>query len=93
MGCSPGEKSGLGEVVDFQGLPPPISRMVHASKWGEKSKGGRRQAWRNKELVTKVNHKKEVCMRWEQGEVTREDYRDAAQTNVHEFKKDGIYYW
>lgn len=33
MGYNPGAKSGPGEVVDFQGLPPPISRMDHLNDW------------------------------------------------------------
>lgn len=28
-----------GEVVSFQGLPPPASRMVCSNSWGEKQRG------------------------------------------------------
>ncbi|KAF1474229.1 Tudor domain-containing protein 7, partial [Pygoscelis antarcticus] len=59
---------------------------------GEKSKGSRSTAWMNKELLTKLNHKKEPCMRWEQGEATWEEYGGTAQTSMHGLKKDCIYY-
>ena len=40
------------------------------------SKGGRRPAWMNKELLAKLKQKKEVYRRWKQGQATWEEYRD-----------------
>ena len=59
---------------------------------GEKSRGGRSTARMNKELLTKLNNKEEACVRWEQGEATWEEYRDAAQTSMHGLKKGCVYY-
>ena len=33
----------------------------------------------NKELLTKLGHKKEVYKSWKQGQVTQEEYRDTVQ--------------
>lgn len=46
----------------------PMSRMS--------SKGTRRSAWMNKELLTKLKCKKEVCKKWEQVQVIQEECRD-----------------
>lgn len=93
MGYNPGEKSGPREAVDFQGLIHPVLRMVHSYKQGKKTKGGRRHAWVNKEHLIELKHKEAACTRRDQGEVTWEGYRDAAQTSMHAFEKDCIYYW
>lgn len=36
---SPEEKNDPGEVVGFQGLLPPVSRIVCPNSWGKKAKG------------------------------------------------------
>lgn len=33
-------------------------------------------AWKNKELLTKLKHKKEAYERWKHSHVTQEKYRD-----------------
>lgn len=40
------------------------------------SKGSRRWAWMNKELLTKLKCKKEVWKKWEQVQVIQEEYTD-----------------
>ncbi|KFQ75881.1 hypothetical protein N337_12379, partial [Phoenicopterus ruber ruber] len=42
-------------------------------------KGGRRPAWLSKVLLVKLKHKKEMQKQWNQGHVSWEEYRDAAQ--------------
>lgn len=32
MGNGPGNKKGPGDLVDFQGSPAPVSRMVHPNE-------------------------------------------------------------
>lgn len=81
---SPEEKNDPGEVVGFQELLPPVSKIVCSNRWQKKQKG--QEHWQ------KLNCKKEACMRWEQGEAAWEDYTDPAQTNMHGPKKDCIYY-
>ena len=39
-------------------------------------KNARRPAWRNKELLDKLKHKKEACRGWKQGQVAWEEYRE-----------------
>lgn len=40
--------------------------------------GGQKSAWINKELLTKLKHKKEAYEMWKQDQVTHEEYRDSA---------------
>uniref|UniRef100_A0A8B9PGQ4 Reverse transcriptase domain-containing protein n=1 Tax=Apteryx owenii TaxID=8824 RepID=A0A8B9PGQ4_APTOW len=43
------------------------------------SKGGRRPAWMSKELLAKLNQKKEVYRKWKGGQATWEEYRNAVR--------------
>ncbi|XP_068003200.1 uncharacterized protein [Melanerpes formicivorus] len=43
------------------------------------SKGSRRPAWMNKELLTRFSHKGNLCKIWKQREVTQEENRDTVQ--------------
>ena len=61
-GNSPRDKSNQGYLVDFQGLPPPSSRMIHLTCRNAR-KGGRKTAWVNMELLAKLRHKEEPYKR------------------------------
>ena len=46
-------------------------KLLHAREWTipmcrKSSKGGRRHAWLNKELLTKLKHKKEAYKKWKE---------------------------
>lgn len=69
-----GEKRRPGELVGFQGSPPPISRMVHLMS-RKSRKGGKGPAWMNKKLLTKIRCKNEERRRRKQEQVTQEKYR------------------
>lgn len=74
MGYGPEQKTGPGALADFQGFPPPDSRMVHPNR--NSSKSGKRPAQMKKELLTKLIHEKAAYERWQQGQMTQEEYRD-----------------
>lgn len=83
-GNSPRDKSDQGELVDFQGLPPPW--MIHLTRRNTR-KGGRKTAWVNKELLTKLKHKEKAYKRWRQRQVIQEEYRDIVQGYRGEARK------
>lgn len=83
MGTVP-ERRGAGELTDFQGSPPPRSRMVHPALC---SKGGRRPAWINKMLLTKLQHKKEEYKRWKTGVKQSRRNKDTVQVCSNEVRK------
>lgn len=81
------DKSDQGKLADFQGLLPP--RMIHLTG-NNTRKGGRKTAWVNKELLTKLKHKEEAYKRWKQGQVTQEEYRDIVQGYRDEARKSVV---
>lgn len=95
QGNTPREKRGPGDLIDFQGLHLPISRIAHSAL---QNKGDRRPAGMNKLLLTKTQHSKEVCKGGKAGvrqpmsnkdtvrvcrdEITKaKDHRDLSLTN------------
>lgn len=65
MRYSSRKKSAPADLVGYQGLCPPSSRMAHLA-CRKSSKGIRRPAWMNEELLTKLGHKDEAHKRWKQ---------------------------
>lgn len=61
-----GEKRGLGRLVEFQGSPPPSSKVIHPDVHGCLS-------------LTKLKHRKEVCKRWKQAQLTQEENGESEQ--------------
>lgn len=57
QGNSPREMRGPGDLIDFQGLHLPLSRIARSAL---QTKGDRRPAGMNKLLLTKTQHNKEV---------------------------------
>lgn len=55
-----GENSGLGNLAEFQGSPPPSSKVICPDVHGCLS-------------LTNLKHRKEVCKKWKQDEVTQEE--------------------
>jgi len=43
------------------------------------SKGARRPAWMNKELLAKLRWKRKVCGMWKEGQATWEEYRNVVR--------------
>lgn len=59
--------------------------FLQAEEWSvlvsrNSGKNSRRLAWMNKELLTKIKHKKEMYRKWKQGQVTWKKYRNTAWT-------------
>lgn len=67
-------KSSPGELFDFPGSLPKSLKPVYPDS-RKSNKSGRKPAWMNKLLLTKLKYKKEAYKKWEQGQVTREEYR------------------
>ena len=79
MRYSPGEKGEIQESwLIFK------DHLLQAQEWSiliikKQSKGVRRPAWMNMELLTELKHEKEAYKRQKQGQVTRQEYRAAVQ--------------
>lgn len=69
----PGEMRRPGHPDNFQGSPAPSSRMIPVIR--KSSKSGKRPSWMNKELLIKLQHKKEEYKRLKQDHISWEEYR------------------
>lgn len=73
MGYGPAEKTGAGQLVEL------IQAQESSSTTSKKSsKGTRKPAWMNKELLTKLKDKKNAYKRREQGQVSWDKFRHTA---------------
>ncbi|GAB0197925.1 mitochondrial enolase superfamily member 1 [Grus japonensis] len=50
-------------------------------------KNAQRPAWMNKELLSKLKHKKEACRGWKQGQVAWEEYRETVSAARDQVRK------
>lgn len=54
----------------------PGSRMIHPNK---STKGSKRPAWMNKELLSLLKHKQKIHRRWKNGQATQNEYSEVVR--------------
>lgn len=74
------------ESFGFQGSLPKGLRTGDPDCSRKSNKSGRKPTWMNKLLLITLKYKKEVYKRWEQGQVTWEEYR----ATVLMYKKEDL---
>jgi len=66
-------------------LLQPQKRCIRTKR--KSGKNTRRAAWKNKELLDKLKHKKKACRRWKQGQEAWEEYRETVKAARDQVKK------
>lgn len=74
------------KLINIQGSPPPSSGMMLPNK-AEVVKNIKRPAWTNKDLLNKLQNKKEPFREWKQEQVAWKESREIVQPARDQVRK------